>query len=624
MKHDMITSASGWRKVFTISKDENDDSGEIGPENMAIVALAAETFADYILSKKKCPLVVLGNDTRPTGPQIANTMIKVLLAKKIAVTYAGIIAAPEIMAYSQTVDAFIYITASHNPIGHNGIKFGLNDGGVLNGTENAKLVKEFEKKCAKSDAIDYSKKLANNCSDIDLDWVYAESIAIKRDALGAYRQFSKQVISGTTNITQQNFLFSKIRKNLLEQPLGIVCDMNGSARTLSIDSTFLNECGFSFYGINNIPGQIVHEIIPEGENLNYCAKEIENRQNLGDKKVVLGYMPDCDGDRGNIVYWDEKEKKAKILKAQDVFALSVLSELTYQIYSDESNENKGLVKKAEQFIQAQNGVESKWDENLTNKKFAVVVNGPTSMRIDEIANTLKAKVFRAEVGEANVVNLARIKRTEGYEVRILGEGSNGGNITHPSAVRDPINTIFAIIKLLVLKDERISGITKKGLFHIWCEASNQMDKYKELFTLRDVIETLPKYTTTGVSENRAILKIKTEDHSVLKSKFQKIFTEQWELHKDELKKLYNFSSYEAVRTNGTEEIKGITDYSESAKGGLKIIFKDENKTPLAYIWMRGSGTEPVFRIMCDIKGDKEKEEKKLLEWETQMLRKADE
>ena len=41
------------------------------------------------------------------------------------------------------------------------------------------------------------------------------------------------------------------------------------------------------------------------------------------------------------------------------------------------------------------------------------------------------------------------------------------------------------------------------------------------------------------------------------------------------------------------------------------------------MWMRGSGTEPVFRVMCDVKGNKPKEEQKLLEWETKMILRAD-
>ena len=67
----------------------------------------------------------------------------------------------------------------------------------------------------------------------------------------------------------------------------------------------------------------------------------------------------------------------------------------------------------------------------------------------------------------------------------------------------------------------------------------------------------------------------------------------------------------------------MDDYSKSGKGGLKIIFKDKEGSPLAFIWMRGSGTEPVFRIMCDVKGDNPQQEAELLQWETNMLLEAD-
>ena len=244
------------------------------------------------------------------------------------------------------------------------------------------------------------------------------------------------------------------------------------------------------------------------------------------------------------------------------------------------------------------------------------------MRIDEICASFGAKLFRAEVGEANVVNLARKKRNEGFTVRILGEGSNGGNITHPASVRDPLNTIFALVKLLVLRDSEEGGKKVKGLFHIWCDSRKL--PYSNDFTLLDVIETLPAYTTTGVAEERAILKIKTSDHSVLKANFQKIFEKEWNLKKSELSSKYGIEGCEAIGTNGTEESRNLSDYSKNGKGGLKILFTDKNKSPLAYIWMRGSGTEPVFRVLCDVKGNNKPQEESLLEWERQMILRADE
>ena len=93
-----------------------------------------------------------------------------------------------------------------------------------------------------------------------------------------------------------------------------------------------------------------------------------------------------------------------------------------------------------------------------------------------------------------------------------------------------------------------------------------------------------------------------------------------------MKEKYGIFDYEAIITKGTKESRNVKDFSLSKKGGLKILFKGEKNQPLAFIWMRGSGTEPVFRIMCDVKGNDQSavlEEKELLEWETQMIKTAD-
>lgn len=590
----MILSASGWRKVFAVSGEETDTTTEIGIENTCISVLSALVFSDYVKKRtgKRTPTIVLGIDTRPTGPEIANVMIRLLLKEKVVVRYVGVTAAPEIMAYSKLFDGFIYISASHNPIGHNGIKFGLNDGGVLNGKENALLVEEFKAKCSDEFALQNVSRLISVRSQSDLEWVYSESISTKKEALEIYKTFSKNVISSLTNVSLQDKFFDNLKAQIKANPIGIVCDFNGSARTMSIDKEFFAENNLNFYPFNDIPGKIVHEIIPEPENLVYCAKKMEELQKAGTKDAILGYMPDCDGDRGNIVYWDSKTDSAQILKAQEVFSLSVLAELAFSYWLN---------------------------KNDSSYKPAVAVNCPTSMRIDEIAKAFNAKVFRGEVGEANVVNTARLARKEGYTVRILGEGSNGGTITFPSSVRDPINTIFAFIKLLTIKDTAEG----KGLFHIWCQLSGQEDKYKDDFTLSDVLETLPVYTTTGVSESRAILKISTMDHAKLKGNFQKVFENSFKNGADGLLKKYGISSYKCILTNATTEKVDAKDFSESGKGGLKIQLFENSDKPSAFIWMRGSGTEPVFRIMCDVKGNNPDKEKDLLAWETKMLLEAD-
>lgn len=585
MNNDMILSASGWRKIFASSNKEQDKTEEIGLNNKAITVLASQVFCDYIKNKtdKTNPCIICGCDSRPTGKQITEQVIKTLVSNNVNTIFLGITAAPEIMAYSKTADGFIYISASHNPVGHNGIKFGLNTGGVLNAEENKKLVTEFTKLCNNPDYISYATKITQNASQEKIDEVYKNINNQKQKAKDYYKNFIKESITSFSTKEEQNKIFNKILSS--DKKISVVCDFNGSARCVSIDKEFLNENNIELYSFNDTTSSIVHEIIPEAENLEFCANYLNDLQKQGKTNCILGYMPDCDGDRGNIVYWDEKTKKAKILKAQEVFSLSVLSELSYSYYI-----------------------------NKDNIKNAVAVNCPTSMRIEEIANAFNAKVFRAEVGEANVVNLAQEKRNKGYNVRILGEGSNGGTITYPSQVRDPLNTLFAIIKLLTIPE----------LYKTWCQKTNY--QFTQDYTITDILESLPKYTTTGVSEKRAILHINTKDHSLLKSRFQQIFEKEYNEKLKTINEKYGITSYKVSLTNGTKELIDCDDFSKSKNGGLKIIFysKESNKDiPVAFVWMRGSGTEPVFRILCDVKGNRVEMEKELLEWETQMLLKAD-
>ncbi len=583
---DMILSASGWRKVFAISGDEQDRTPDISNDDKALCVSAALLFYDYILQRTggQTPVLALGIDARPTGPAIADAMLHALVSKGAVVQYSGVTSAPEIMAYAKKLDGFIYISASHNPIGHNGIKFGINDGGVLEAKENAKLVSAFQNFAADSNLNKTRMEEVYNCSSSALKEIYKSEQSSKYNALHAYQDFILETITDSANKEHQKDFFEMLDSQIRAKGFGVICDFNGSSRAKCIDKEFFTTHGIDFYSLNE--EDIVHEIIPEAENLVYVAEAMDDLHKRKNCNVMLGYMPDCDGDRGNIVYWDEKQNKSVILKAQEVFSLSVLAELTYSIWKNSGD---------------------------SSFKPAVAVNCPTSMRIDEICRVLGAQIFRAEVGEANVVNLAREKRNEGYNVRILGEGSNGGTITYPASVRDPLNTVFAIIKLLMMRED--------GLYEIWCKKAGI--EYNPDFTLTDVLESLPVYTTTGVSEPRAILKVKNTDHAKLKAAFQKAFEADWEKKKDELKKKYGICSYEAVITNGTKETRDVSDYSLSGKGGLKIIFKDEAGQNVAFIWMRGSGTEPVFRIMCDVRGDNAEEEKALLEWETELIQKCD-
>lgn len=616
----MILSASGWRKVFAQSGSETDGSPELSAADCDSAFFAAQSFAEFLQTEfPAIRTVVIARDSRPTGAALLREAVTAFAASAaatssdasattdtsaaaraavLAVQSIGIAAAPEVMAYACSVGAaFMYISASHNPIGHNGFKFGLDIGGVLDGAQSARLIALFTQKCAAAHQ-DTAAVLRTQVDPAQVQAVFEAEAAHKQTALTAYQRFLQEVIADSKDAAEQARFFDGIRAQCAAlaaagKPFTLVADFNGSARAASVDRAFFEKLGMQLVGIAENAGNIVHGIIPEGKNLATCAAKIEalHRSNPAQaENTLFGYMPDCDGDRGNIIYWDEAQQKALILEAQEVFALSVIAELSYLHY-----------------------------RGNTGAPLAVTVNGPTSLRISEIAKALDAEVFYAEVGEANVVNRAEDARRYGYTVRILGEGSNGGNITYPAAVRDPLNTLFAISKLLLIKDTP----DRSCPFRIWCERSGQAAKYRKDFTFADIIATLPHYWTTPTQEARALMHIHTTDHTALKSAYQKIFMQEWADKKQLLQDRFGIASCKVFAYNGTVCSENLRDFGVSAKGGLKVQFYNARQTPVAFIWMRGSGTEPVFRIMADIKGYDQAAEEYLVQWQGEMVRKAD-
>ncbi len=590
-----ILSASGWRNVYAVDKNTESLTPEISLADSFLTGIMALSFAQFMAEKRECKIseltLLIASDTRPTGPAIADIFIRILLALGVTIRYIFISAAPEAFAYSGLsfeLDGFIYISASHNPVGYNGIKYGIG-GKVLGAIEASRLIDTFKGLCADPHSIELIPSLSQKMPIDKYEAVLGSIDQYKAEAIDLYRMFTGSVSAGSLGICNQDQIYNTIRQFADTTGAGVVIDFNGSARTRSIDRDLLTSMGVSVETINDQPGLFAHRIVPEGKSLIPCKELLESTY-ASDPSYLFGYLPDCDGDRGNIVYIDETTGKAKILEAQEVFALVVLSELSFITLAD------------------------------PDANHAVVVNGPTSMRVDQIAKAFGAEVFRAEVGEAHAVSLAESKRESGFVVRILGEGSNGGNITHPAAVRDPLNTALSLLKLMAFRGDS----NQEGLFKHWCEVSGQLDSYHEHFTLSDIIETLPLFTTTSAYEERAILRIRSTDQETLKNAYERLFSEYWETHRQEFSS-WGISSYQEINTTGMQEIvgSGKTARPDSSTGGLKIQFSDENSQPVAYIWMRGSKTEPVFRVLADVKGSDLKKEEWLLNLHKELIARAD-
>jgi len=602
----LILSASGWRGVFGASDD--DMSEALSPAAAYVVARMADAFAHFLKGQSSGARgqssIALGIDTRPTGPAIADVMARVFLARGLSVRYAFICAAPEIMAWTrragalpaghvERLDAFCYISASHNPPGHNGVKFGLTDGGVLPGSDARTMIAALKEGVCTEGDIAAMAALVGSADPKAVAALYSGCGAAKRRAVSDYTLFAREVAGASSDLDAQERELDALSAAVSGRGAGVIAEMNGSARSLSIDEDFLSGLGATVLRLNAEPRRFVHRIVPEGESLEPCRRALAEAR-ATDPSYALGYVPDCDGDRGNIVYWDGESGEARALEAQDTFALAVLAELSTM--AARAYRPGGRAGKA-----------------------AVACNDATSLRIEAIASALGAETFRAETGEANVVGLARSLRERGYEARILGEGSNGGVITHPAGVRDPLNTMAALLKLLYLRDDG----DVPGPFRLWLERSGQSASYRDEFGLADVLASLPRFATTSVFEDRAALRVRSHDHIALKNAYEAIFRKSWPAIARELEPRYGPLTWKALASSGQAERELRGSFGESGSGGLKLLLSDAAGKAAGFLWMRGSGTEPVFRVMADARDDDGSVEKLLLDRHATMVREAD-
>lgn len=564
--NEMIVSVSGWRKIFSISQDEQDRSVEISKADAYLVAIATLSVIKSIPHTK----VILAHDARPTGPTIAHIALRILLAHHLEVEYIGIASAPEAFSYSKvdTESFFFYISASHNPIAHNGFKFG-HDGGVFNKDVSLEMIALFRTQINNPENILLVQNLNQSVELGAIKEVLERQEASKKAALASYYEL---LMITNDLIDNRNEFIEQIKKH----PIGIIGELNGSARGVSIDSHLFSSLGIDFKMFNEKPGDVVHEIVPEGENLDLCNTLLKKEYD-SNKHFVLGYVPDNDGDRGNIVYTDELSKKVKTLSAQELFALIALIELHQ---AKEKHDN-----------------------------VAMVVNGPTSLLLDHICERLEVRLERVEVGEAHVVERGEELRKEGYVVPMVGEGSNGGIISHPCKVRDPMNTLLSLVRLL--SDEKLF------------KKVTRLHTSKPSIAL--AIRSLEKRTITGSFSAKAKLNIKSEDHGLLKEAYERLFVISFAKRKDELLNRFGIASWSIEQTEGTTSYKQVgKEYrTPPYRGGLKILFHDKENRVSDFMWMRGSGTENIYRIMVDAQGEDQGRHDYLLLWHHSLVQSAD-
>jgi phosphoglucosamine mutase len=100
---------------------------ELSPE----LAFRLGRIGAYVLTKgKKNPYIVVGKDTRASGDLLESALIAGILSAGVHVWKVGVVSTPAVAYLTRylNADAGVMISASHNPVQDNGIKFFGGDG----------------------------------------------------------------------------------------------------------------------------------------------------------------------------------------------------------------------------------------------------------------------------------------------------------------------------------------------------------------------------------------------------------------------------------------------------------------------------------------------------------------
>ena len=119
-------------------------NSELTPE----FAFKLGRIGGYVLTKdaKDRPKVLIGRDTRISGEMLEGALVAGLLSIGAEVMRLGVISTPGVAYLSRALnaEAGVMISASHNPVADNGIKFFGPDGFKLTDAQEAEIESLFD------------------------------------------------------------------------------------------------------------------------------------------------------------------------------------------------------------------------------------------------------------------------------------------------------------------------------------------------------------------------------------------------------------------------------------------------------------------------------------------------
>lgn len=250
------------------------------------VPIAIQYAVAYIKSikeKANHPLTILiGRDGRESGFQIVEEIEKELKKLGVICINGDILPTPTVLfaVRKHSYDGAIIVTASHNPIEYNGLKFVNENGLFIDG-----------------DQVERIKKYFDNKEEYKTEDIKKNGNIIKPDFI---KEHVDQIIK---NINSEKIKSRKFK---------IAVDMINASACVE-DEYLFNQLGVELIPLNNIPnGKFAHKPEPLKENLSEIAKLVK------DSDCDIGFAQDPDADRLVVV-----DEHGEILSEEYTLALGV-------------------------------------------------------------------------------------------------------------------------------------------------------------------------------------------------------------------------------------------------------------------------------------------------------------
>ncbi len=239
----------------------------------AVVGRMAMAFATWLAEgpapvNGKAHRVVFGRDSRPSGYWVRDAAVAALTASGVEVIDLDVVTTPGVamMVKHLKADAGVIVTASHNPIEWNGLKFLNRDAVAPPPSDAAAIRKIYDEQRTRLVRVE---SLIAPSRNSETHALHVRKVLEHVDTLG---------------------ISSKRFKVVLDSVNGAGCVAT---------ATLLNKLGCQLVHLNGIPnGKFPHEPEPTATNLTALCDEVRRQ------KASVGFAQDPDADRLAVV--DEK------------------------------------------------------------------------------------------------------------------------------------------------------------------------------------------------------------------------------------------------------------------------------------------------------------------------------